>query len=202
MFRKYDINLIYKLIGLLLFILMIFFIENVYVLTIFVLTVIFLNKKNNPLIFFFLLVTVLFLILEFIDGHMYLVNIFLIIDYILIFFNNVNKEEFLLVKKIVFNKKLTYKDLSNIYKDDLLKENEDQFDKFLNKRNINDLENIEDIKERLKYKTNDDVFNKLVINYTRFYKNQNDTYKGFGLNKETIVYLGIHIILLVIAVVI
>ena len=202
MFRKYDINLIYKLIGLLLFILMIFFIENVYVLTLFVLAVIFLNKKNNPLIFFFLLVTVLFLILEFIDGHMYLVNIFLIIDYILIFFTNVHKEEFLLVKKIIFNKKLTYKDLSNIYKDDILKENEEQLEKFLNKRNINDLENIEDIKERLKYKTNDDVFNKLVINYTKFYKNQNDTYKGFGLNKETIVYLGIYIILLVIAVVI
>ena len=87
--------------------------------------------------------------------------------------------------------------------------NEKTYKKDISEKNLEMLEKIvieeeqkEEIKVRLVSKDNSDVFDKLVINYIRFYKNQNDNNKKLGINKETVIYLGIHVILLILAVVI
>lgn len=197
MYKKHDINLLYLCIGLLLWLLTIAFIDNVYVLILIFVGVFAFNKKNNSLLFFMIMLTTLFLVLKFIDNSMSLANIMLMIDYIIIFATNVNKEEFITVKNIILNKKFTYKQLDEVYRKEISEKNLDKLEKY----SINE-EKKEEIKARLASKNDDDVFDKLAINYIRFYKNQNDNNKKLGINKETIIYLVVHVVILILAVVI
>lgn len=197
MFKKHDINLLYRFIGLLLWLLTIAFIDNVYVLIVIFIGIFIFNKKINPLLFFMILLTTLFFVLKFKDNSSSIVNIMLVIDYIIIFVINTAKEEYIMVKNIILNKKFTYKQLEKAYRKDISDKNID----ILEKSEI-DEEKKEEIKVRLVSKDNSDVFDKLVVNYIRFYKNQNDNNKKLGINKETIIYLGILVILLILAVVI
>lgn len=196
MYKKHDINLFYRFIGLLLWLLTIVFIENIYVLIILFTGIFVLNKKNNIILFFMLILTTLFFALKFMDNAISLVNIMLIIDYIMVFVFRTSKDEYIMLKNIILKKEFTYKQLEKEYRKDI------------SKKNIDNLENSkidekkkEEIKERLVSKDNSDVFDKLVINYLRFYKNQNDNNKKLGINKETIIYLSIHLIILICAVV-
>ena len=197
MFKKHDINLLYRFIGLLLWLLTIAFIDNVYVLIVIFIGIFIFNKKINPLLFFMILLTTLFFVLKFKDNSSSIVNIMLVIDYIIIFVINTAKEEYIMVKNIILNKKFTYKQLEKAYRKEISNKNID----ILEKSEI-DEEKKEEIKVRLVSKDNSDVFDKLVVNYIRFYKNQNDNNKKLGINKETIIYLGILVILLILAVVI
>lgn len=197
MYKEHDINLLYLFVGLLLWIITIGFINNVYVLSLIFIGIFIFNKNNNSLLFLMIMLTTFFLILKFIDNSISIVNIMLMIDYVILFAINTNKEEFYVVKNIMLNKKFTYKQLEKKYR------------KEINNNNINKLDNYkideetkEEIKTRLISKDNNDIFNKLVINYIRFYKNQNDNNKKLGINKETIIYLGIHVVVLILAVVI
>ena len=197
MFKKHDINLLYRFIGLLLWLLTIAFIDNFYILIVIFIGIFIFNKKINSLLFFMIMLTTLFLVLKFKENSSSLVNIMLIIDYIIIFVINTNKEEFNMVKNIILNKKFTYKQLEKVYRKEISDKNID----ILEKNEIDD-EKKEEIKVRLVSKDNSDVFDKLVVNYIRFYENQNDNNKKLGINKETIIYLGIHIIILILVVVI
>lgn len=200
MYKNYNINLIYRFIALLLFLLTLLFIDNVYVLMIFFILILILNKKNNPLLFLTTIITLLFLTLKFVDNNITFINIMLIIDYIIVFIIYTKKEEFITARNILFNKRFTYKQLEKVYKKDISKENREIFDKVIDSKK--DDKNISLIEDRLDSKDKSDVFDKLVINYIRFYKNQNDNYKHLGINKEVVIYLGIHLILLILAVVI
>jgi len=197
MLKKHDINLLYRFIGLLLWLLTIAFIDNVYVLIVIFIGIFIFNKKINPLLFFMILLTTLFFVLKFKDNSSSIVNIMLVIDYIIIFVINTAKEEYIMVKNIILNKKFTYKQLEKVYRKEISDKNID----ILEKNEIDEAKK-EEIKARLISKDNSDVFDKLVVNYIRFYKNQNDNNKKLGINKETIIYLGIHVILLILAVVI
>ena len=201
MYRESDINLLYRFIGLLLFLLTILFVNNIYFLIILFLSLFIFLRNNNPLLFLMIILTLLFLVLKIFDNSISIVNMVLVIDYIIIFFSNVKKSDFVLTKNIFFNKKFTYKDLSNSYQDVISKNNEDLFLEYVNKNNILETDDFNEIKDRLPLKNSSDVFNKLCVNYTRFYKNQNDRYKYLGFNRDTLIYLGFHVIVLIIGVI-
>jgi len=201
MFRQHNINLLYKIIGLLLFLLTIAFIDNIYVLTALFLLIFPINKKNNALVLFVAMLTFLFLVLKFNDNSNTAINIMLIFDYIVIFLVYLNKNDFISLKHLLFWRKLTYKKLSDKYIKDVNKINKDLLDDVIEKNKLEDDSNIQEIKDRLESKNNSVVFDKLVVNYTRFYKNKNDNYKKIDFNKLTFFYLLLHVIILIIAVV-
>lgn len=198
--RKWNINLIYRVICLLLFLIAIGFINNVYVLILLFCLLIPLNKRGNPLLLLMMFLTVLFILLKFINSQILVVNVLLIIDYIIVFAMNVKKSEFLVVKNILLKKKFTYKGLSKKYFKNI---SDDNLNNLLNcnKENKDD-EHIALITERLNDKNEKDVYDKLVVNYMRFYKNQNDYYVDFGLNCETLIYIGCHLLFLILSMVI
>lgn len=202
MYKEYNINLLYKFIGLLLFILTIIFIENVYVLTILFFMIFFLNKKNSPILILMSVITFFFLFFKYFNHEVGIVNIMLAIDYIIIFIFHINKEELLTLKNVILNKKFTYKDLSSVYFDEINNNNYEIFDKYVSRNKLEDNDDLLEIKERLIDKSRSDVYEKVVTNYIRFYKNQNDYHKKLAMNKETIIYLGIHLLFLIIAMVI
>ena len=202
MYKEYEINLIYKFIGLLLFLLIITFIENVYILSLLFFTIFFLNKKNSPIIILLSSITFLFLVVKYFNQEISLVNIMLVIDYIVIFAFQIKKEELLMVKNTILNKKFMYKDLIDIYYDKINDDNYEKFDRFVINKKLEENDDLLEIRERIVNKSTNDVFDKQVINYVRFYKNRNDYNNKLGLNKETIIYLGIHFLILVIVMVI
>lgn len=198
--KEYNVNLIYRFVGLLLFLLTIAFVENKYVLMIMSLILLFINKKINPLLIFMIIITFLFLTFKFMNNSISFVNVMLMIDYIILFVITTNKEEYITAKNLLLNKKFTYKQLENMYKNEISNKNKELFERAT--IDTKDDENILLIENRLDSKNKADSFDKLVVNYMRFYKNQNDNYKKLGINKESIIYLIIHVILLVLAVVI
>lgn len=202
MYKEYEINLIYKFIGLLLFLLIITFIENVYILSLLFFAIFFLNKKNSPIIILLSSITFLFLVVKYFNQEISLVNIMLVIDYIVIFAFQIKKEELLMVKNTILNKKFMYKDLIDIYYDKINDDNYEKFDRFVINKKLEENDDLLEIRERIVNKSTNDVFDKQVINYVRFYKNRNDYNNKLGLNKETIIYLGIHFLILVIVMVI
>lgn len=202
MYKQYDINLLYRFIGLLLFLLTISFINNIYLLTMLFFGIFILNKKNNSFILFLAFLTLFFLIFKYMNNSVLVVNVMLILDYMFIFFLNIKKEEMLLVKNMILNKKLTYQELGNSYRKEISENNEKAFNDIIKDNNLVENDDLLEIKERLVGKDKDDVFDKLVVNYTRFYKNQNDNNKCLGINRETILYLGIHVVILIVVMVI
>lgn len=202
MYKEYDINLIYKLIGLLLFLLTISFISNIYILILLFLGLFIFNRKNNPLLFLMIMLTMLFLVLKIVDNSILIVNVILILDYITVFLINIKKDDFVLAKNMFFNKKYTYSELSKNYINGISSDNEVVFSNFVDSHSLEMNEELLEIKERLVSKNNDELFDKLTINYFRFYKNQNDGYKYLGFNRETLIYLGCHLIIFILAVVI
>ena len=202
MYKEYEINLIYKFIGLLLFLLIITFIENVYILSLLFFAIFFLNKKNSPIIILLSSITFLFLVVKYFNQEISLVNIMLVIDYIVIFAFQIKKEELLMVKNTILNKKFMYKYLIYIYYDKINDDNYEKFDRFVINKKLEENDDLLEIRERIVNKSTNDVFDKQVINYVRFYKNRNDYNNKLGLNKETIIYLGIHFLIVVIVMVI
>lgn len=198
MFKDCNINLIYRFIGLLLFLLATFFVNNVYIIMVMFLALFSINRKNNPLLLFMMFITFLFLTLKFNNNDISIVNVMLAIDYIIVFIINTKKDECTLAMNLLMNKRFTYKQLAKKYKDDICKHNEELLAK---KIDITSEEN-KDLVNRLDSKNDSDVFDKLVINYLRFYKNKNDNYQKLGINIESIIYLSINVIFLILAVVI
>ena len=144
MYKEYNISLIYRFIGLLLFLLTIAFIENVYVLIVLFVGIFVVNKKINPLLLFMTFITLFFIVLKMMNSSILIANMMLMIDYIIIFVINTKKEEYIVAKNIILNKKFTYKQLEKIYINDISENNKDNFEKIIvNKKEDSNISLIE-----------------------------------------------------------
>ena len=177
-FYKYNINVVYRIIFLILFAITIMFIKNPYVLVFLTLGITYINKKPNLV---------------------FCINYLLVIEYLLVFFPKISNDDLIFLKKLFNKQKYLYSDLNTKYRSSLVASNEKIFDDFV--KNMEFDESIYEIKSRLKDKNNYMLYEKSMINYVRFYKNRNDVLHNYAMNIETVAFLVVHIILLIVAIV-
>ena len=202
MLDRLNINVIFRLLGLILFLITIWFIDNFYILVVVYLLLFFLNNKYNILLIFFSIFTLFFVVLQYYYPDLKLLNMALIIDYSVYFIVNVSKNDFVFVKNLIKGKKYTYTDLSKEYHKQLDKNSDKELNEYIKNNKLANDGNVQEIRNRLQSKNDALVYDKLSLNYIRFYKNQNDLYQYFGFNNITLIYLVCHVIILIIAVVI
>ena len=198
-FYKYNINVVYRIIFLILFAITIMFIKNPYVLVFLTLGITYINKKPNLVFCIFSSFTFFFLVWYLLSNDVLLINYLLVIEYLLFFFPKISKDDLIFLKKLFNKQKYLYSDLNTKYRSSLVASNEKIFDDFVNNMEFD--ESIYEIKSRLKDKNNYMLYEKSMINYVRFYKNRNDVLHNYAMNIETIVFLVVHVILLVVAIV-
>ena len=198
-FYKYNINVVYRIIFLILFAITIMFIKNPYVLVFLTLGITYINKKPNLVFCIFSSFTFFFLVWYLLSNDVLLINYLLVIEYLLVFFPKISKDDLIFLKKLFNKQKYLYSDLNTKYRSSLVASNEKIFDDFV--KNMEFDESIYEIKSRLKDKNNYMLYEKSMINYVRFYKNRNDVLHNYAMNIETVAFLVVHIILLIVAIV-
>lgn len=198
-FYKYNINIVYRIICLILFTITIMFIKNPYVLVFLTLGITYINKKPNLVFCIFSAFTFFFLVWYLLSNDVLLINYLLVIEYLLVFFPKISKDDLIFLKKLFNKQKYLYSDLNTKYRSSLVASNEKIFDDFVNNMEFD--ESIYEIKSRLKNKNNYMLYEKSMINYVRFYKNRNDVLHNYAMNIETVAFLVVHVILLIVAIV-
>lgn len=200
MIKRYDINLFYRFIGLMIMLLSICFINNFWLLTILFFILLYFNKKSSMCYLVLYPFTFLLLTYKYFNGGFLFVNYILILDYIISFIININKEEYSFIKDMIKNKKFTYSSLKDEISDDIINENNDNLEEFIKDEEL-DSTKVDEIKEELDSKNKSDIYNKMSTYYLRLFKNKNDLFKNYGLNIITIIYLGILSLFLILVVV-
>ena len=213
-FDWFSINNIIIIISCILFIISLFYLNNLVLMVIVYLLILYFSTKfyNNYVKFISCILPIvlfgfiLFNSIKFniVRSESYtifsvVIKILLSIDYLLIIYEYLKekKEKVLKVKKNKY-KKYTFKELRKLNLDKYKKLNMDNIEKYISDNNISsDSDYYKVIMDNYENKSKNDLEEFVWINYLRFYKNKRYIKNNY-LDKYSIIYLLVHVIIFLI----
>ncbi len=210
-FDYYELNNIIFIICFLIFIISLYFLNNVF-LIIFLYLLVFYHATylNDNLIKFITTILPLMIIgflvtyffkLTFIELDIFkyffiIIKVFFCVDYLLIVFNFLKKKKNYILRDL---KKLwryySFKELRKRNYNDFKEKNKDLMAEYINENNINlSSDYYKVIEDNFENKSLEDLEEYVWINYLRFFKNRRNI-KKIKFEKYNLVFLGIHVII-------